>query len=110
MIPDAGSSILHMWQALESLFPNVNAELSFRLSLLISQLCAGLDPPSGMYKQAKAAYNVRSKIAHGAYSKNTTGSDVSNAWWILRRCLEAIIQREELPTEEKLFEELLDDS
>jgi hypothetical protein len=69
MIPDQGSSILHMWQALESLFPNVNTEVSFRLSLLISQLCAGLEPPSGMYRQAKAAYNVRSRIAHGGSLK-----------------------------------------
>jgi Apea-like HEPN len=110
MIPDQGSSILHMWQALESLFPNVSTEVSFRLSLLISQLCAGLETPSGMYRTAKAAYNVRSKIAHGADPNKMTASDWFRAWWVLRTCLSAIIQREQLPTDEKLFEELLDDS
>jgi hypothetical protein len=111
MIPDEGSSILHMWQALESLFPSVNAELSFRLSLLISQLCAGLEIPSNMYQYAKAAYNVRSKIAHGAGLKEgKEGTYWFRAWWILRTCLQAIIEREDLPTEESLFEELLDDS
>ncbi len=108
-IPDAGSSILHMWQAIESMFQTVNGELSFRLSLLISQLCAGLAPPSGMYREAKAAYNVRSKIAHGGGPK-MTGTEWAKAWSILISCVAAIIQREELPSDENLLEELLDDS
>jgi hypothetical protein len=109
MIPDVGSSILHVWQALESLF-NVNGELSFRLSLLISQLCGVLEIPSGMYRRAKTAYDVRSKIAHGKAPKNMTGKEWFTAWLILTTCLRAIIEREELPSESDLFAELLDDS
>lgn len=109
MIPDAGSSILHMWQALESLF-NVHGEIRFRLSLLISQLCALLEVPSSMYKQAKAGYDVRSKIAHGSSGpKEMTAKEWFVSWWILRTCLRAIIERGELPKEQELFDELLED-
>lgn len=109
MIPDLGSSILHVWQALESLF-NVNGEIRFRLSLLISQLCAGIETPSTMYRHAKTAYDIRSKIAHGSVSKVMTRQEWFGTWWILTTCVRAVIGREGLPPEQDLFDELLDDN
>jgi hypothetical protein len=40
MIPDLGSSLLHAWQGIEALFPTISTEVTFRLSLMIAQLCA----------------------------------------------------------------------
>jgi DNA-binding NtrC family response regulator len=43
----------------------------------LSEFSAGWEKPEaaeGMYRPVKAAYNVRSKITHGAASKEMTGT------------------------------------
>jgi len=106
-IPDLSSSLLHIWQGIEALFPNVSTEVSFRLGLLVSQLCA---PVRGdrlkTYEEAKRSYGRRSRAAHGSGGK-LEYSDWANAWDLLILCLSACLARTTLPSEDVLTRELL---
>jgi hypothetical protein len=106
MIPDLGASILEIWQGIESLFPTVTAEVSFRIALLVSQLCAPIRNPGATYKETKRKYGIRSKIVHGSSSK-INGEDWEGAWLTLCSSLRAVIERGKLPSEEELLSELL---
>jgi hypothetical protein len=105
LITDVGSAILHVWQAIEALFPNVSSEVSFRVAVLVTQLCSVVERPALMYEATREGYRVRSRIAHGSRT-NISSEDWRRAWNILRSCISAIIEREELPSEEQLFNEL----
>lgn len=107
IIPDLGSSLLHVWQGIESLFPSVSSEVSFRLALLISQLCAPVENDRmKTYANAKRSYSRRSRAAHG--NGDTVGHrDWVEAWDLLALCLSACVARELLPSEEMLTRELL---
>ena len=108
MIPDLSSSLIHIWQGIEALFPSVSSEISYRLSLLISQLCLPVQPSrTKTYTQARMSYNKRSRAAHGHTSTTNHGEWLS-AWEILTLCISACIHRDALPTEEALTLELLD--
>lgn len=106
-IQDSGSSLLHLWQGIEALFPTVNVKVSFRLSLLVSQLCAPLQPPSQTYRACKRAYGTRSRIAHGS-SEEIPRSQVEEGWSLLVLCLRAVLFRTNLPGEDELMTELLE--
>ena len=106
MIPDLGASILGIWQGIESLFPSVTTEVSFRLALLVSQLCAPLRNPGETFRETKKKYGVRSKIAHGSCPKSNA-DDWTGAWVSLCACLRGVVERKKLPTEEELLSELL---
>ena len=106
MIHDTAASILQIWQGIESLFPSVTSEVSFRIALLIAQLCVPVRNGGTMYKEVRAAYGTRSKITHGAASK-VMGADWDKAWTILCLCLLAVIEREQLPSEQQLMSELM---
>ena len=107
MIPDLSSSLLHAWQGIEALFPTVSSEVSFRLALLIGQLCAPVRADRmKTYEEAKRSYNQRSRAAHGNSSKLTYQSWL-DAWDLLILCLSACLERRELPIEEMLTLELL---
>lgn len=99
-------SILHIWTALESIFPRVTTEVSFRVALYMAQLNSNGSDRSGYHKRVKRAYDLRSKIAHGA--KFDPGfSDWLEAWNLLTDSVSAIIRRGGLPSEDALLEELL---
>lgn len=106
-IPDLSSSLLHIWQGIEALFPNVSTEVSFRLGLLVSQLCV---PVRGdrltTYEEAKRSYRRRSRAAHGSGGK-LDHRDWVDAWDLLILCLSACLTREVLPSEDMLTRELL---
>lgn len=107
MIPDLSSSLLHAWQGIEALFPSVSSELSFRLALLVSQLCAPVrSERMKTYEEAKRSYNQRSRAAHGNGAK-LTQQHWLDAWDLLILSLSACLQRGGLPTEEILTLELL---
>jgi len=107
MIPDLSSSVLHAWQGIEALFPRVSSEVSFRLALLVSQLCAPVRADRmRTYGEAKRSYNQRSRAAHGNGS-NLTYQSWHDAWDLLILCLSTCLHRDELPTEEMLTLELL---
>jgi hypothetical protein len=105
LIADPGSAVLHIWQAIEALFPNVSSEVSFRVAVLVSQLCSVVERRAMMYELTRDAYRVRSKIAHGK-QRSIGAEEWRRAWYILRSCVSAIIERQELPREEQMFSEL----
>jgi hypothetical protein len=101
-----GSSLLHIWQGIESLFPEVTMEVSFRLALLVAQLGSPLRPAGETYKVAKRSYGQRSKVAHG--NLDSVEMDTwSEAWSLLVLALNAVIHRRQLATEADLIAELL---
>lgn len=99
-------SILHIWTAIESIFPRVTSEVSFRVALYMAQLNSNGSDRRDYHKRVKRAYDLRSKIAHGA--KFDPGfSDWLEAWNLLTDSVSAIIRRGELPGEDALLQELL---
>lgn len=99
-------SILHMWTAMEALFPKVSTEVSFKIALYLAQLCAPQDEKREFHSRAKKAYSIRSKIAHGS-SKKFRHDDWLQSWRLILSCVSAIAVRNGLPTEEELLNELL---
>jgi hypothetical protein len=99
-------SILHMWTAMEALFPNVSSEVSFKIALYLAQLCAPPSLKKVFHTQAKKAYGVRSRIAHGS-SKKFKHEDWLQSWQLIISCVSAIVERDGLPSEEDLLDELL---
>jgi hypothetical protein len=106
IIPDLSSSLLHLWQGIEALFPQVTMEVNFRLALLVAQLAGGLETSSDTYKHVKQCYSVRSKAAHGNID-NLTNDDWKKSWQLLRLCMCSVLSRDRLPTEDDLMAELL---
>lgn len=106
IIPDLSSSLLHIWQGIEALFPNVQAEVTFRLALLVAQLAGGVETASETYKNMKKGYNTRSKAAHGNID-NINAEDWRSSWLLLRLCMCSVLSRGNLPTEDDLIAELL---
>lgn len=99
-------SILHIWTALESIFPRVTTEASFRVALYMAQLNAKGSDRRDYHRRVKKAYDLRSKIAHGA--KFDPGlEDWLVAWSLLTDSVSSIVGRGGLPDEETLLEELL---
>ena len=109
LLPTRGQSLLHMWTAIESLFPTVSTEVSFRLGLYLTVLCAGPKERGEFYRKVKSAYSVRSKVAHGALNDVSTGQ-WNEAWHLLCDCARAIAARQAVPTEEELLHELFSGS
>ena len=108
MIPDQSSSLLHLWQGIESLFPQVAAELSFRLALYISQLCRPIrSNRMDTYQLAKRSYRMRSHAAHGE-SHKIDAQGWEEARQLLALCLGACLERSDLPSENVLTTELLE--
>lgn len=101
-----GSSLLHLWTGLESLFPNVRAELSFRISLLLAELASPIKPAADTYEIAKRSYAHRSSAAHGNL-KRIGYEEWREAWELLCTCLIAVIHRGDLPDESTLLTSML---
>ncbi|MFJ4406788.1 hypothetical protein [Streptomyces sp. NPDC088910] len=108
VVPDSGQSLLHVWTGLESMFPKVQSEVSFRLALYLAQLQAPLGDRREFFRRAKRSYGDRSKVAHGGELKPKNESDPwFEAWSILTHSVRAILERGAVPAEEDLIEELL---
>ena len=80
------------------LFPNVTSEVTFRLALLLA-LLQQPDKREQMFKDAKAAYNLRCKIAHGA-ARRISRQQWNTAWELLMETVRAILERNALPDED----------
>ncbi|QUC62980.1 hypothetical protein IOD14_42995 [Streptomyces sp. A2-16] len=108
VVPDVGQSLLHVWTGLESIFPKVQSEVSFRLALYLAQLQSPLGDRQDFFQRAKRSYGDRSKVAHGGVIKTKGGVDPwMEAWSILTHTVRAILERRSIPTEEDLIQELL---
>ncbi|MCX6611953.1 MAG: HEPN domain-containing protein [Acidobacteria bacterium] len=106
MLISRGQSLLHIWSALEALFPTVSTEVSFRIALYIAQLTSEGGDRLARYERVRTAYNIRSKVAHGARA-SVTVDEWSQAWGILMDSLNALSRREHLPSERELLSEIL---
>ena len=107
--PKLGSlsqSLLHMWSGLESLFPNISSELSFKIALYLSQLITKQSNRMAIYERVKASYGLRSAITHGS-RKDISIDEWNNTWSLLTEAAKAVIERGKMPTEKELLEELL---
>lgn len=107
-IANLGQGILQMWTGLESLFPTIHSELSFRLALYLAQLDPGCR--HDRFKHAKDAYKIRSKVAHGYDMSEPTEQNRkswSACWSLLHATAQAIVARGEMPSADVLEAELL---
>lgn len=100
-------SILHIWTGIESLFPTVSTEVSFRVALYLAQLCADPSDRKAFHAKVKAAYGTRSKIAHGS-ARDITFAQWEAAWSLLLSAVSAVVRRAALPSEQELMDELLE--
>ena len=105
-LSSVSQSILHIWTALESIFPRVTTEVSFRVALYMAQLNARSCDRRDYHKRVKKAYDLRSKIAHGARFDPGL-QDWLDAWSLLTDCIGAIAERGGMPSEDDLLAELL---
>lgn len=107
LVHERSASILLIWEGIEALFPDLNAELRFRLSLLLAQLSSPVADRGQEYKRIKESYNQRSKITHGRIGAATTTA-WGDAWIILMMAVLSIVRRRKMPSQQELLEELLD--
>lgn len=105
MLVSRDQSLLHVWCALESLFPKVATEVSFKVALYLAQLQSST-PRVEFHKLAKKGYDIRSKVAHGSL-RNITFEQWRQAWDILLTSVRAILERRDLPSEDALLQEIL---
>lgn len=105
LLPTRSQSLLHMWTAIESLFPTVSTEVSFRLGLYLTVLCAKRNQRKDFYRSVKAAYGVRSKVAHGSIS-DVSVEQWNEVWELLCSCARAVAERNTIPSETDLLDEL----
>jgi hypothetical protein len=96
-----GQSLLHIWTILESLFPTVQTEVSFRLALYIS--CMVFGKSKELFYEVKKSYNVRSRVAHGS-ARGVSYEEWKRAWNILRLVSGGIMHRGMVPTEEMIID------
>jgi hypothetical protein len=109
-VPNVGQGILQMWTGLESLFPTVQTEVSFRLALALTQMKPGGLDRVERFKSIRKAYGFRSKVAHGADMRNATETNLAKwtaTWQIMTGTVRALLDRSTLPSEEELIVELL---
>lgn len=99
-------SLLHLWTGLEALFPDVNAEQIFRLSLYLAQLNAQSAERFEYHGEVKASYKVRSGVAHGS-KRDISLTDWDKTWQILMDAYKGILRRGAMPSEADLFREIL---
>jgi hypothetical protein len=105
LLASRDQSLLHVWCALEALFPKVSTEVSFRVALYLAQLQLS-SPRREFFKLVKEAYALRSRVAHGSY-RGITKEEWRQAWDLLRSSVIAILTRKDLPSEDALLQEIL---
>lgn len=106
LMPDYGTSVLHIWQGIESLFPSISMEISFRASLLLAELLSSLRSRTETYEAAKKSYGDRSRIAHGS-QKPVSDAQWARAWGLLQDSLQSILLERGLADEETLIGRVL---
>lgn len=105
LLSSRDQSLLHIWCALEALFPRVSAELSFRIALYLTQLVRA-NHPSEYFASVRKAYGLRSQVAHGA-RRGVSAADWCQAWDLLMSAAKSVLRRGALPDEDDLLSELL---
>lgn len=99
-------SVLHVWSGLEALFPDVGAELSFRMALYLAQLLTPNSERETVYKRVRNSYKTRSAITHGS-RRDVSMEDWQESWSLLMEAIDGILARGKMPSEKELLLELL---
>lgn len=96
-IPYFSMRLLVAWSGLEALF-GVDQEISFRLSLYISNFLRAGDDRSPEFERLRRSYDDRSRVAHGAATR-AKAVDVHAAYTrdMLRACLSKCIETKAFP-------------
>lgn len=102
----ADQSVLHVWSAIEALFPSIRSELTFRIALYLAQLAESGSARLEVYERVRSSYKLRSNITHGSQRK-VSAEQWQQTWKLLTDAYNAVIRRGHLPTEEELVAELL---
>lgn len=105
LLPSRDQSLLHVWCAIEGLFPRVSTEVSFRVALYLVQLTGDADRRE-RFRRARSAYDMRSKVAHGSL-RSITREQWLEAWRLMLDSANAILDRGELPSEDALLDDIL---
>lgn len=106
MVLPLGQSVLHIWSAIEALFPNVRTEVRFRIALYVAQLTASGPARLEAYDRVRASYDLRSSITHGS-QKEVSLEQWQQTWDVLIDAYNAVVRRGSLPAEQELIAELL---
>lgn len=106
MLVSSDQAVLHVWCALEALFPKVNTEVTFRVALYLAQLSSALGGRQDYFHRVRKAYNLRSRIAHGS-ERHVKTADWLDTWGLLMDAGNAIVHRGRIPSEDELLQELL---
>jgi hypothetical protein len=102
-IPYPSIRLLVAWSGLEALF-GVGQEISFRLSLYISNFLKSDVDRYLEFERLRRSYNDRSRVAHGAATKVKAVDDyVTYTRDILRACLAKCIETGAFPNPEELI-------
>ena len=98
--------LLHIWAAIEALFPRVSTEVSFRVALYLSQRTSPEEGRLSYLKRIQSAYRIRNAVAHGT-SDSIRHDQWVDAWELLLGAVRSVIRSRGLPTEDQLLSELL---
>ncbi len=106
MLVSSDQALLHVWCALEALFPKVSTEVTFRVALYLAQLSSPLGGRQDYFHRVRQAYNLRSRVAHGSERHIKTAAWL-DTWGLLMDAGNAIVHRGRIPNEDELLQELL---
>lgn len=101
-IPYASTCLLVAWSGLEALF-GVDQEISFRLSLYITNFLKSGDDRHSEFEKLRRSYDDRSRVAHGAATRaKALHEHALYTRDILRACLAKCIETDEFPDTKQL--------
>jgi hypothetical protein len=99
-------SLLHIWSALESLFPEVSAELAFKVALYLAQLASDKENRIVYFDRVRNSYKLRCGVTHGSKQGISRGQWLET-WSLLMDAYKSIVRRGKMPSERELLAELL---
>jgi hypothetical protein len=105
-ITSLSQSLLHLWCGLESLFPAVNTELSFKLALYLTQLVQQGPQRRAYFSKVRASYSNRCRVSHGSAAAIKI-EEWKGAWEIAMDTCNAMLSRGVMFTEDALLADLL---
>lgn len=106
---DLRTATSRLWAGIESLF-GVNSELVFRIAAYGAALLAPRGPSrTREYAHIKSLYSIRSKAVHGeAINNNKLLQGLADSFELIRRLLQAMVDRGGVPTRAEYDEILLE--
>jgi hypothetical protein len=102
-IPYSSTCLLVAWSGLEALF-GVDQEISFRLSLYVTNFLRSGDERHSEFQKLRQSYDDRSRVAHGAATKaKALREHATYTRDMLRACLAKCIETDAFPNPKQLI-------